>query len=211
MSQSHAPIDGLTIRNPRPDEAGVLARIESVCWPAGMAADEECFAARLQTWRQGQWAADFKGEVVGAATAQRITEAFLNDGPMTYCRLTDAGRFVGSHSPDGDIFHLITVSVLPKARGMRLGRRMVDHELAFARSLPGVRRILGFTRPAGYHRHQDVDIERYVNLRDATGRYVDPVLEFHLSAGARVVSIHPGYRPKDTQALGYGVLIEYPL
>ena len=38
----------------------------------------------------------------------------------------------------------------------------------------------------------------------------DPVLAFHQQAGARIISVHEGFRPEDLEALGAGVLIEYP-
>ena len=202
---------GVVIRNPRADEAALLAEIDRACWPAGIAADEAKFRARIQAYSEGQWAAEQDGKVVGLATAQRITSAFWQSGLVEFDRLTDDGRFSGSHEPEGELFQLISVSVLPEARGSRLGRRLVDHEIDFARSLPGVCRIIGITRPIGLHRHPEISLEEYVTLRRENGRYVDPVLDFHLGAGARVVSIHPNYRPADTEALGYGVLIEYPL
>ena len=200
----------VVLRTARLEEAAVLAEIEGACWPRGMAADAAHFQDRMRAYPEGQIVAERSGRVVGAITAQRITAAFLAAGPVQYDRLTDRGGFVGSHDPRGELYQLVTVSVAPEARGFRLGRTLVDHELAFARGLPGVRRLIGVTRPAGYHRHQDVSIEDYVALRREDGRFVDPVLDFHLSAGARVVSIHPDYR-RDAEALDYGVLIEYPL
>lgn len=202
---------GVVIRNADLDEAALLTDIDRACWPSGIAADEAKFRARIQAYPQGQWAAEQDGKLVGQATAQRITSAFWQSGPIEFDRLTDNGRFTGSHDPEGELFQLISVSVLPEARGSRLGRRLVDHEIEFARSLPGVRRIIGVTRPIGLHKHPAVSLEEYVTLRRENGRYVDPVLDFHLGAGARVVSIHPNYRPADTEALGYGILIEYPV
>ena len=202
---------GALIRNARADEASVLARIEAMCWPAGLAADEATFRSRLHAFPEGQFAAELNGAVVGVATAQRITGAFLGAGPCTYARLTDHGRFRASHAPDGDIFQLISVSVSPEGRGARLGRALVDTEIDFARGIPGLKRIVGFTRPTGYHRHPDVPIEEYAARRREDGRRADAVLDFHLSGGARMVSIHAAYRPEDREALGYGILIEYPV
>jgi len=203
--------ESITIRNARPEEAERLATIEAQCWPADTAANAEQFASRLRIHPEGQWVAELDGRVVGVSVSQRITEAFLLREPVREDRLTDSGSFARSHDPDGDIYQLITVSVAPEGRGFRLGRRLVDRQLASARGLPSVRRIVGFTRPAGFHRHPDMTIEDYIALRDDGGRWVDAVLDFHLRAGARVVSVHPGYRPADEAARGYGVLIEYPM
>jgi len=188
-----------------------MAEIEATCWPLAIADDEACYRSRIETYVQGQWLAERDGKLLGIASAQRISSEFLTAGPATHVRLTDSGSFRKSHSPDGDVFQLISVSVLPSARGLRLGRRMVDHEIAFARNLAGIRRIIGFTRPAGYHKHADMPIEEYAAQRRANGECLDPVLQFHLGGGAKMVSIHPGYRPADTEAGGYGILIEYPL
>ena len=201
----------VTIRNARPEEVRRLAEIEAACWPPGVAADAECFAARLRAWPEGQWAAEMDGRVVGVATSQRIRPGFLLAEPVTYERVTDGNRFARSHCPDGEVFQLVGVSVSPEARGARLGRVLVDHELAFARALPGVRRIVGFTRPVGYCRRPDLPVEEYAALRREDGRWADPVLDFHLGAGARIVSFHPNFRPEDPEALGYGILIEYPM
>jgi len=199
----------MTIRNARFEEAAALAEIERLCWPSGMAADEDAFRGRLEVYPAGQYVAEVDGRLVGVVTAQRITSAFLDAEPLCYDRLTDGGRFRESHDPEGDVFQLISVSVAPAGRGMRLGRALIDHEIRFARSLPGVRRILGFTRPIGLKSRPDTPIEEYVTLRKPDGRWVDPVLDFHLSAGAQLISIHKDYRPVDREALGYGVLIEY--
>jgi GNAT superfamily N-acetyltransferase len=189
----------------------VWAAIEAQCWPEDLAADEAKCGARIDAWPEGQWGAERDGRLVGVVTSQCLSSAFLKSGAATYARLTDHGAYGASHNPSGDIFQLVAVSVSPDARGMKLGRLLVDHALDFARSLDGIARRIGFTRPIGYHLHSDMKIDGYLDLRDENGRWVDPVLDFHLRAGARVTSCHADYRPEDGDALGYGVLIEYPL
>jgi GNAT superfamily N-acetyltransferase len=152
--------------------------------------------------------AELGGRIIGSAGAQRVTQAFLTAHSDRYERATDGNAFAASHTPRGEIYQLIGVGVAPEFRGDRLGRQLVDRQIDFARLLPGIRRIMGFTRPAGYHRHRQLAIEDYVQLRGESGRLVDPILEFHLGAGATIVSIHPNFRD-DEDACGYGVLIEY--
>ena len=200
----------VAIRPATPADVAALAAIEREAWPAPMAADPSRIEARLAAFAPGQLLAEVAGAPVGIAWSQRITAAHLDAGPITFDRLTDDGRFTRSHDPEGEIYQLIGVAVAASGRQMRLGRRLVDAEIALARSLPGVQRILGFTRPIGFANYPQLTVEHYVALRDSRDRPVDPMLAFHLGAGAELVSFHPAFRPEDTEARGYGVLIEYP-
>ncbi len=199
------------LRTARPDDARAMATVDRQSWPASLATSVEGFDCRIAAFAEGQLVAESKGRVVGTAAAQRITRAFLENSSHSYDLVTDVNRFTASHTPGGEFYQLIGVGVLPEFRGSRLGRQLVDAQIEFARTLPGIERILGFTRPAGFHRNRQLAIEDYVGLRGEDGRIVDPVLGFHLEAGARVISIHADFRPNDEEACGYGVLIEYPL
>jgi hypothetical protein len=201
----------LTIRRAVPDDAEALARIDAESWPAPLAVGVDAWRSRIELYPEGQMVAVFDGEPAAVATAQRITTAFFNAGPITYERLTGGGTFRGSHNPNGEIYQLVAVGAGAAVRGFGVGRRLIDRQIEQGRSLAGVRRIVGVTRPARYYRHGEIPIDVYVNMRNKTGRRSDPVLEFHLGSGANLVSIHEGFRPDDQESLGYGVLIEYPL
>ena len=58
-------------------------------------------------------------------------------------------------------------------------------------------------------RQHGVKVFHCLVARREDGRFLDPVLDFHLGAGAQLVSILPGYRPGDADSRGYGVMIEY--
>ncbi len=199
------------IRAARPEEAAAIARVELASWPPGLAMDEAAIAARLAAFPQGQLVEDEPGEVIAYAAAQRQSQAAFDSRLGSYATLTDQGRLIGTHDPAGDVYQLIGVAVDPSQRRSRLARRLVDAQIERARATPGVRRILGVTRPMGYHRRPDLPIEEYVELRDADGKRIDPLLSFHIDNGARLVQILPAFRPEDDQARGYGVLIEYPV
>ena len=176
-----------------------------------LGATEEEYAERIRVYSFGQWVVELAGETVAVAASQRITEKFLSSTPIRFDALTDNGRFTRSHDPAGEILHLVSVSVPPGVRGLGLGRRLVDHEMAAARNLNDVKRIIGITRPRGFKRRAGMSIEEYVSARTENGSHLDPVMSFHLGAGARLVSIHAGYRPGDEDSRGYGVMIEYDL
>jgi hypothetical protein len=201
----------LSMRRAVPDDAEALARIDAESWPAPLATGVDAWRSRIERFPEGQIVALFDGEVAAVATAQRISAKFFAAGPITYERLTDGGTYRHSHDPQGEIYQLVGVGAGSAVRGFGIGRRLIDRQIEQARTLPGVVRILGLTRPARYYRHPTMPIDDYVNLRNKTGRRSDPVLEFHLGSGASLVSIHEGFRPNDSESLGYGVLIEYPV
>ncbi len=186
-----------------------MAAVDRSSWPARLATTEAEFQARIDAFPEGQIVAESSGRIVGSASAQRITVEFLRAAGSRYQLVTDSNRFTGSHHPDGEVYQLIGVGVLPEFRGQQLGRQLVDHQIRLARSLPGVRRIVGFTRPALYHRYAQLPIDEYLQSRGPNGQLLDPVVDFHVAAGARIVSVHPDFRPEDQEACGYGVLIEY--
>lgn len=198
------------LRNANKSDAAAMAHVEQQSWPPELAADEDLFRIRVRTYPEGQWVIEHHRLIVGVATAQRITTTCLADRGDTYAGVTDHGRFHRSHDPFGEIYQLVGVGVLPDHRGLQLGRQLVDRQIDFARSVVGIERIVGFTRPAGYHVRSDLSIQEYVRSGTDEEAPIDPVLAFHLKAGARVVSIHANFRPEDRQAAGYGVLIEYP-
>lgn len=201
----------MLIRPALPDEAPLLAEIEQSAWPAGMASTADEIRSRVALFPAGQLAAEIGGKVVAFATAQRVRQAFFTANQSSFPAVTDHGRIIGSHADDGDVYHLIGVCVLHSHQGFGLARVLIDRQIEIARSLPGIRRILGVTRPARYHKRPSLSIEQYVVARSASGRLIDPVLAFHLDYGARLVTTLPGFRPEDRDSLGYGVLIEYPV
>ncbi len=188
-----------------------MARVEAASWPAELASPARTMLARVLAWPEGQLVAEADSRIVGVSTAQRITASFLCEHIASYEALTDQDRFTRSHHPEGEIYQLVGVGVLPDFRGHRLGRVLVDEQIARARRLPGIRRIIGFTRPVGYGQHPDLPVDEYVRWTDESGQPCDPVLAFHLTAGAKLVSVHPDFRPRDTASGRAGVLIEYPL
>lgn len=201
----------MQIRNALPADTESLAEVDALAWPEGLRTGRAGFETRLATYPEGQWVAVIGGKLVGWVCCQRIAAADLERLPLTYAVLTDEGTFRRTHRPDGEILQLVGVAALPAYAGLRLGRILVDHAVAVARTCPDLRRIVGITRPAGYRRYATMPIERYLDPRREEGGPPDPVVSFHLRAGAKLVSIHPDFRPEDRDARGYGVLIEYPL
>lgn len=188
-----------------------ITRVEADSWPSALAASKDAIARRVSVYPEGQWVAVRDGQIVGVAFAQRMNPPLPPMSDLTYDLVTGGGSYAGTHVANGTWYQLIGVGVVQSAHGLRIGRSLIDRQIEFARTLPGVVRIIGFTRPARFHESSELSIEDYTNRRTESGRFADPVLSFHLDSGARLVSIHPDFRPDDVQARGYGILIEYPI
>ena len=201
----------LTIRQAQLDDVDAMAAVEAASWPAPLATSRAGIESRVRTFPAGQLVALLDDVIVGAAYAQRITSQYLSQNPATYDRVTDRGSIAATHSPSGDVYELVGVGVSAAGQGIGIGRVLIDRQIALARGLAGTKRIIGVTRPVRFHRYPEVSIDEYVSLRSSGHRLVDPVLSFHLDSGARLVSIHPNFRPLDTESCGYGILIEYPV
>ncbi len=192
-------------------DADAITRIEAESWPTFLAAPRSAIVSRIEIFAPGQWVALRGQQIVGAAFAQRVRPELLATSQPSYDRITDNATFQNTHDPAGSVYQLVGVGVAPEGQGCGVGRRLIDCQLQFARSLDGIQRIVGFTRPVGFHQFPELSIDDYLELRTANGRLQDPVLSFHLDSGARLVSVHPGFRSTDRDARGYGVLIEYPI
>jgi len=201
----------ITYRQATLHDVDDIAKVEAASWPSSLAASREAIAERVSVFSAGQWIALLDDRIVGAASAQRISPAQLESQPLTYQNVTDNGSFRGSHRPDGTIYQLVGVGVASQGQGLGCGRQLVDQQIDFARKLGGISRIIGFTRPVRLHRFPQLSIEDYIERRSESGHVADPVLSFHLDAGARLVSTHANFRPNDSETRGYGILIEYPV
>jgi GNAT superfamily N-acetyltransferase len=199
----------ITYRQATLDDVDEMAEIETISWPASLAASREAIADRVSVFAAGQWVAMLDDCIVGTASAQRISPEQLLAGSLTYENVTDHGSFRKTHISDGAIYQLVGVGVAPVGQGMGCGRALIDRQIEFARSLGDITRILGFTRPVRFHRFPQLSISEYLERRSESGSVADPVLSFHLDSGAWLVSHHSNFRPDDQESRGYGILIEY--
>lgn len=201
----------MIFRQSTSDDVDAMAQVEADSWPEPLAASREAVATRVSVFAAGQWVAVREGQIVGTASAQRVHPDLLTGEGLTYERVTDNGTYRHTHSPDGTVYQLVGVGVPRAGQGFGAGRQLIDRQIEYARGLDGIERIVGFTRPARFHRFPNLSINEYVERRSRSGRVADPVLSFHLDSGARLVSIHADFRPEDWEARGYGILIEYPV
>src|SRR5690606_5944051 len=86
------------------------------------------------------------------------------------------------------------------------GDQLLEFMLQRSSLQRGVRKIVAVTLPRDFKAGRGLAFAEYVN---GPGRERDRVLHFHLAHGADIVSILPGYRPRDLANEGNGVLVAY--
>ena len=90
-----------------------------------------------------------------------------------------------------------------------------DHALRCAKDDDSVEYVLAMTRCSTFTKttgaasaSADADMAAY---RAYVNSYVDPTIFFHVSGGAQVECVIPGYRPEDPDNVGSAILIRYIL
>ena len=101
----------------------------------------------------------------------------------------------------------------PDRRDRVDAEELLDFAIDYLAAMDGVERVIGVTRCRDYARRTDRSLrhDQYVALRDGNGLPIDPILLMHASHGALIENVLEGYRPRDQENGGAGVLISYSL
>jgi len=190
------------IRWARPDDMPALERLERECWDAALRAPDPVLRARVEKYPQGQLVLELEGQVVGAIYSQRLRDAGALAGATA--EAVDA-----LHADGGPVVQLLGVNIAPNAQHLRLGDRLLEFMLQYCALSNDVEAVVGVTRCKEYVRHAHLPIEHYTTLKDEHGLSVDPVLRFHQIHGAEIGEPVPGYRVRDVDNRGFGVMVRY--
>ena len=202
------------LRLPTLDELTKLSALE-VFWRSDvLIADEPTLRARLTSHPTGQFVAEAAdGTLVAAMYTQRIRsyEALLGTTRATELKL---------HESNGTVVQLLGVVQAPSAPPVQLpaeapemarsvGQLLRDFVLHLGRLDPTVERACGVTRCRDYSPSRSGSARATYEHHVAAG--TDAGLRFHSDAGASVGELVPGYRPRDVENLGFGVMVCYEL
>jgi len=179
-----------------------LVKLETKCWPRGLRASRKTIQQRLAAFPQGQLVLEHERNVVAAAYSQRIeySDSLIGKRAQQVHRL---------HNGAGSVMQILALNVLPEVQDRGLGDQLLEFALQYGSMLEGVRQIVGVTRCKNYRKYSPVPIQQYIRMRDDDGRLTDPVLRMHERHGAAIDCAIEGYRPKDFDNDGYGVLVKY--
>jgi acyl transferase domain-containing protein/acyl carrier protein/ribosomal protein S18 acetylase RimI-like enzyme len=190
------------VRMARREDLPALERLEEACWPERMRIPAAALLRRLCDYPLGQWVLEMDDRIVGVVYSQRIRE-------IDSLRDSRLDTVSDMHDPNGTVVQLLGLNVLPEVQHLGLGDQLLDLMLLRSSVQGGVQKVAGLTRCKNFSGASIAELRSYVAERDHNGRPVDPILQFHVSHGARIEGVVPDYRPDDSDNLGAGILICY--
>src|SRR5439155_9161963 len=188
------------IRHAESRDLEILDQLESLCWSKETRTSKKRIHARIKAYPQGQFVLEREGRVVGVIYSQRIESPERLQGET-------ASRVHSLHTPFGEVVQLLAINIHPEFQNLSLGDQLLEFMLQRCSLMKGVKSVCGVTICKEYHSGKSVPFAEYIHSRDEEGRIQDSVLSFHESHGASIEKALAGYRPKDVNNEGFGVLI----
>ncbi|NGZ77405.1 GNAT family N-acetyltransferase [Saccharibacillus alkalitolerans] len=199
----------LTIRSYTETDVEALIEIQRECFPPPYPPElwwnREQLLRHTELFPEGALCAEVNGRLVGSLTT--LITAFDPQHPRhSWAEMTDNG-YIGTHNPDGDTLYVVDISVSPSARGLGLGKQLLQSAYELVVAL-GLKRLLGGGRMPGYGavRHE-VTPERYAD-DVLQGRRRDPVIGFLLRCGRTPLAVVPDYL-EDEESANHALLMEW--
>ncbi|OWA35640.1 GNAT family N-acetyltransferase [Saccharibacillus sp. O16] len=199
----------LTIRNYQERDIEALIDIQRECFPPPYPSElwwnREQLLEHMARFPAGALCAEVDGQLVGSLTTL-ITSFDPAHAQHSWAEMTDNG-YIRTHNPDGDTLYVVDISVSPAARGLGLGKQMLQSAYELVVAL-GLERLLGGGRMPGYGTVQhEVSPQQYVE--DVLhGQRKDPVIGFLLHCGRTPLSVVADYLD-DEESANYALLMEW--
>ncbi|MFL4555215.1 SDR family NAD(P)-dependent oxidoreductase [Yersinia kristensenii] len=192
-----------TVRHPTRLDLPELEKLDRLSQPENLHTPQHELLRRLTDFPLGQMVLELDRQIVAVLYTQRIESV---DALYT-CQYRDLGQL---HRADGRYLQLLGLYVLPEMHGRGYSDALLELMLIYCAALEGIDSVVGVTRCANFVQHKATrDIACYIQLRNDQGQHQDSMLHFHASHGATIHKPLYGFRPKDTDNDGIGVLIEY--
>lgn len=183
-----------------PDVPGIIDLIGRV-YPGFNNYSEGMVRGQINNFPEGQFVAEYGGEIVGYCASSRIGEATALY-PHDWATITGNG-FGSRHDPTGDWLYGFELAVDPKRRGLRIGKRLYQARRKLAERLQ-LRGIVFGGRMPNYRRSRSKVEGPDDYLRQVqNGALRDQVIGFQLSNGFIPIGVLADYLPKDEASCGF--------
>ncbi len=178
----------------------------SVYHGLGGAFRQRSFESQINTFPEGQFCIEDKGQIVAAAFSVIVDYDKFGD-KHTYNEIT-GDTYLTTHDPNGDVLYGVEFFVHPEYRGMRLGRRLYEARKELCRNL-NLKSIMAGGRIPNYRQYAD-SMTPFEYIQQVKEKEIhDPTLSFQLANDFEVKQVLKGYLPEDKESLGYATLLQW--
>jgi predicted amidohydrolase/ribosomal protein S18 acetylase RimI-like enzyme len=196
----------MIVRNMRPGDIDSIIDMQTVCFPGMIPWERDQLESHLEIFPEGQFVAEFDGEVIGSCSSLIINFDEYDDR-HTWDDVTDNG-YITNHNHNGYNLYGIEVMVHPAYRKMKVGQRLYEARKELARQMNLKSIIIGGRIPNYHQVAEQMSPREYVE-QVTTHRLYDPVLTFQLRNGFTLMRINRNYLPDDKSSNKYATLMEW--
>ncbi len=189
------------VRFARPDDINELMEIEAQCWDLNMQTDQSIIEKRLIDQACFTFVLEYEGRVIGCNYSQRINKENIKE-----MNISTIDKF---RLKNGSCIQLITINILPQYQDRGWGNELLEFILQYASLHTEIKEVCAITRCRDFRKSNFDILEEYLKSIYKNDLLHDPTLLMHQLHGAKVLGLIKGYRPKDYDNQGYGILIEY--
>ncbi len=191
----------LEVRPALHSDATGIVRLSNRIYGRDMAIREDMVLGQISTFPEGQFVAEYNGEIVGHC-ATFIISGEIALKPHNWQQITGYG-FASRHNPDGDYLYGMEVCVDKKYRGLRIGQRLYDARKTLCADLELRGIVFGGRMPNLAGRIKTIESpENYIE-QVQEGQIKDPVINFQLRNDFEIIGVLKNYLSSDTASMGY--------
>lgn len=184
--------------------------LEKRTWPEGTQASRAALEARLEVFPSGFiYCVDSQSrQVVGLTTSMLLKVSDLA-AAGTWEEITSGGT-ISAHTPGGNVLYIVSVGVDPNLRGMGLGTRLVNAQVALGRAW-SVEAVVLCSRLPGLCEYRGTANEYLEERRKTDGLSIDVDVRFYQRNRFQSHSLKPNAMKDDPESRNFGVLMYRPI
>ncbi|MFV0372127.1 MAG: GNAT family N-acetyltransferase [Azonexus sp.] len=157
--------------------------------------------AQINNFPEGQFVAEYDGEIVGHCATFMIDEASALQ-QHTWKEITADG-LASRHDPEGDMLYGMDVGVDPAFRRLRIGQRLYDARRQLCEEW-GLKGIVFGGRMPGYQKRRSAFPNPMDYIKAVGDRRIrDSVVGFQMSNGFEPIGVLDNYDDTDNESCGY--------
>ena len=173
----------IVIRNLDLSDFKDVVRVEKLSWPEELIASEKKLRERLEIFPEGFLGAYIDGKLVGFGTSQIIDYVGKAKG---WNELTAEGYIRKTHKSGGNALHLVSLGVIPEARRMGIGKKLLTQRMQLAKHF-GLKYVVTNIRIPTYNNfcknENEISPEEYIKQ----GK--DPLVRWYLKQGFKIKGV----------------------